>query len=414
MFSRFVPRDMVTHLRQPRGIIAAGATLVLLSLLANSAGLAIFISALVVPTAVLVDLKRRNLFDVEPWWAIVAMLGAGAISALFISLLSILLLKQFEDETDPFTSCCGVFLGQVNLDIAEPGGLSVIAVGIVLPVIGAFLTAAGPLYLRQQPRFSDEVMDGVTLGAAAGGGYAATAAIIYFWPLINDSSDLGGSVSGWTSALIALLIVRPLFFCAATALICAGIWHYGIRQEPSGILIPVGSALTGSVVLAVGSLLLAGNSSLAELIWNVAMVIAILAASRFVLRQAVGEDRRLLLEARENGAGATAVTKRVVCPECGAMTRAGAFCGNCGASLASPIDSTSRTEPISLQYPVIDVPTSEAENQASSDDSDGAEPSADVGDALADSSEEEQRVDQAEVDEPSTSDARPAANPRSE
>src|SRR5215213_1802092 len=195
MLSRFVPTNLIEQLRQPRGIIISGVGLVLISLLANSAGLAIFISALVVPTSVLVDLKRRNLFDVEPWWAIAAMAGVGAIAALFLTLLNVLLLKQFEDVSDPFNKCCGVFLGRANLDIPDPGGLSIVAVGIVLPVLAAFLTAAGPLYLKQQPRFNDEVMDGVTLGAAAGGGYAAAAAILYFWPLVNGSPGFGGSVS---------------------------------------------------------------------------------------------------------------------------------------------------------------------------------------------------------------------------
>jgi len=357
MFSRLVPTNLIAQLRQPRGIVVSGSILVLISLLANNAGLAIFISALVVPTAVLVDLKRRNLFDVEPWWAVTAMAVSGAIAALFITLLNILLLKQFEDESDPFSRCCGVFLGRVNLDVPEPGGLSVVAVGVVIPVIAAFLTAAGPLYLKQQPRFSDEVMDGVTLGAAAGGGYAATSAILYFWPLFTDSSSLAGSVSGWTSALIALLIIRPLIFCAATSLICAGIWHYSIRQTPSAIMIPVGSALMGCVVLAVGSLLLAGNSSLAEMLWNVAIMIALLAASRFVLRRAIGQDRRSLRVERQ-AVASTATPERIVCPECGALTRPGTFCGNCGASLASASVSqpTSPTEPIPMRQ-IIDIPT---------------------------------------------------------
>jgi hypothetical protein len=251
-------------------------------------------------------------------------------------------------------------MGRANLDIPNPGGLSVVAVGVVLPILAAFLTAAGPLYLKQQPRFSDEVMDGVTLGAAAGGGYAAAAAILYFWPLVNGSPGLGGSVSGWTSALIALLIVRPLIYCAATSLICAGIWHYGIRQEPSAIIIPIGSALTGSVVLAVGSLMLADRSTLVEMLWNVALMVALLAASRFVLRQAIGHDRRSLREERQ--ALATPLN-RIVCPECGALTRPGAFCGNCGAPLTP---SSQPTEPIPVPR-IIDIPTLDPANSMTSE-----------------------------------------------
>src|SRR5215216_301283 len=97
MRNRFLQTEFRQRVSRPRGIIAVGALLVLLSLLANSAGLAIFFAALVVPTA--------------------------------------LLLKQFEDEIDPSTSCCGVFLGQVNLDIRDAGALSIVAVGFVLPIL---------------------------------------------------------------------------------------------------------------------------------------------------------------------------------------------------------------------------------------------------------------------------------------
>src|SRR5215217_1806773 len=279
MRNRFLQTEFRQRVSRPRGIIAVGALLVLLSLLANSAGLAIFFAALVVPTAVLIDLSQRDLFEVEPRWAPLAMGAAGAAAGLFITLLNALLLKQFEDEIDPSTSCCGVFLGQVNLDIRDAGALSIVAVGFVLPILAEILKAAGPVYLRQQPRFSNEVMDGVTLGAAAGGGYAAAAAILYFWPLVNGSPNLGGSVSGWTAALIAVLVVRPLIFCATTGLICAGVWSHTLSPNPNAVVVPVGSALVGTVVLTIGSLLLADQRTVVELIWNVVVMVALVAAS---------------------------------------------------------------------------------------------------------------------------------------
>jgi RsiW-degrading membrane proteinase PrsW (M82 family) len=333
MLNRIVPTTLRQSAGQPRGIIAGGALLVVLALLANSAGLAIFIAALVVPTAVLIDLGRRDLFEVEPWWAPLGMGAAGAAAGIFVTLSNILLLKQFENETDPFNQCCGVFLGRVNLEVRDPGALSMVGVGLILPILAEVLKAAGPLYLRQQPRFSNEVMDGVTLGAAAGGGYAAAAAILYFWPLVNGSPHLGGSASGWTSALIALLIVRPVISCATTGLICAGIWHYAFRPRPDTVLIPIGSALIGAVVLALGSLVLADQPTVVELIWNVAVMFALLAASRYVLtraldqdRQRIGPDQRLL----------TAAGDRIVCPTCDKPTRPGVFCANCGSPLSPP------------------------------------------------------------------------------
>lgn len=374
MLNRIVPADLRQNASRPRGIIAIGALLVVLALLANSAGLAIFIAALVAPTAVLIDLSQRDLFDVEPWWGPLTVGATGAVAGLFITLLNTLLLKQFEDETDPFNQCCGVFLGRVNLDVGSAGALSIIAVGMVLPVLAEVLKAAGPLYLRQQPRFSNEVMDGVTLGAAAGGGYAVATAILYFWPLVNGSPHLGGSVSGWTASLIGLIVVRPLISCATTGLICAGIWSFTLRPHPNALVIPVGSALVGTVVLAVGSLVIADQPTVVELIWNVVVLIALLAASRYVLTRALGQDQQTITSTRPSlTSRAASANNRIICPTCGNPTRPGAFCSSCGAPLSqstqpptptvtlleppTPEDATLPIETVETTAPPVDSPS---------------------------------------------------------
>jgi RsiW-degrading membrane proteinase PrsW (M82 family) len=328
MLDRFRLAQLRRAAAEPRGVIVGGAVLILLALLLNSAGLAIFIAALVVPIAVLIDLSRRDLFEIEPWWSVLAMGATGAVAAIFISVFNVFLLKQFESETDPSKQCCGVFLGRVNLDFGSAGAASMIFVGFFLPLVAEALKIAGPLYLRQQARFRNEVMDGLTLGAAAGGGYAAAAAILYFWPLVNGSPSLGGSVSGWTSALIALLIVRPLISCVATGLIGAGIWHYSLSPRLGNFIIPAGSAIIGSLILAVGSLAIADQPTVVELIWNVVVVLALLAACRYVLSIALGYDSRQVPVIDND---------RIVCPTCGALTKRGTFCSNCGAPLTVPV-----------------------------------------------------------------------------
>lgn len=328
MFSRYSTKRLRQAISEPRGVIVGGLVLILLALLANSAGLAIFIAALVVPIAVLIDLARRDLFEIEPWWSVLAMGATGAVAAIFIQLVNILLLKQFESETDPSRQCCGVFVGRVNLDFGSAGGGSMILVGFLLPLLAEGLKIAGPVYLRQQPRFRNEVMDGLTLGAAAGGGYAAAAAIIYFWPLVNGSPSLGGSVSGWTSALIALLIVRPLISCAATGLIGAGYWHYSLNPKLGNLIIPAGAALIGTLILSLGSLIIADQATVIEMIWNITIAIAMLAACRFILTVALGHDAR---------SGVGVPTDKIYCPNCGALTKRGVFCANCGAPLAAPV-----------------------------------------------------------------------------
>jgi RsiW-degrading membrane proteinase PrsW (M82 family)/ribosomal protein L32 len=353
MLRRLVPTNLRESVERPRGVLAVGAALIVFSLLANSAGLAIFIAALVVPIAIMIDLARRDLVEAEPWWAPLLMGVFGAVAALFVTLSNILLLKQFEDEADPVKTCCGVFLGRVNLDVRHVGALSVITVGFILPIVAEILKAAGPLYLRQEARFQNEVMDGITLGAAAGGGYAAAAAIVYFWPFVNGSPNLGGSVSGWTASLIALVVVRPIISCATTGLICAGIWRFGMQPQPAALVIPVASALGSTVVLAVGSLVIADQATVVELIWNIAVLLALLAASRYVVSQALAYDRRSL----------PATTDRVICPTCGKPTRAGTFCANCGAPLA-PAAAPTVQEPIEIVPQAAKVTESPGEGPA--------------------------------------------------
>ncbi|MER3439685.1 MAG: hypothetical protein C4346_19990, partial [Chloroflexota bacterium] len=138
-----------------------------------------------------------------------------AISGLFVSLLTILALKQFESEIDPARQCCGVFASRVNLEVPHAGPVSVLFVGLLLPLVAELLKLTGPLFLRQQAAFRNEVMDGAILGAASGGGYAVAAAIVYFWPLLQNDPP-PGSVANWTAALIGVLVVRPAISCATT------------------------------------------------------------------------------------------------------------------------------------------------------------------------------------------------------
>jgi RsiW-degrading membrane proteinase PrsW (M82 family) len=356
MFSRFSLSRLRQALAEPRGVVIGGAVLILLALLGNSAGLAIFIAALVVPIAVLIDLARRDLFEIEPWWSVLAMGAAGAFAGLFVQLLTIFLLKQFESETDPSRQCCGVFVGRVNLDFGSAGAVSMVIVGVIIPLLGEALKIAGPMYLRQQPRFRNEVMDGLTLGAASGGGFAAATAIIYFWPLVNGSPSLGGSVSGWTSSLIAMLIFRPLIHCAATGLIGAGIWHYSLNPKPGNLLVPAGTALGGILILSIGSLTIADEATVVEMIWNIVLALAMLAACRWVLTIALGYDAR--------GVPARDAADKIFCPNCGALTKRGTFCSNCGAPLTMPIPveaeiSAPTAHPATPQPPDSMTPTTD-------------------------------------------------------
>lgn len=330
-------------LARPRSVVWAGVAAVVLALLSDSAGLAVIIASFIVPATILLDLNQRDVFEDEPWqWLIIA--GAfGALSGLFVSLLNILAVKQFENEVDPARQCCGLFVTRVNIDLPHVGAASTLFVGFLLPVIAELLKLLGPLFLRQQVMFRNEVMDGAILGAASGGGYAVAAAIVYFWPLLQHNAP-AGSVGAWTAALIGVLVVRPAISCATTGLLCTGIWHLQLHRGRLVFVVGAAAAFAGAITSALVGLAITGRSSVLELVLHVAILGGLALAAHIAIRDALEEDRR-----------ARALREQWVrCPACGRLTPQGRFCAQCGASLSAPAlaanaDELQPSAPASLQ-----------------------------------------------------------------
>jgi RsiW-degrading membrane proteinase PrsW (M82 family) len=298
---------------------------VILALLLDSAGLAVIIASFIVPATILLDLSQRDVFEDEPWqWLVIA--GAfGAISGLFVSLLNILAVKQFEAEIDPARQCCGLFVTRVNLEVPHVSALSTVFVGFLLPIVAELLKLSGPLFLRQQVAFRNEVMDGAILGAASGGGYAVAAAIVYFWPLLQNDPP-AGSVGDWTAALIGVLVVRPAISCATTGLLCTGIWHRQLHRGRLVFVVGAAAAFAGAITSALIGLAVAGRSSVLELVVHLAILAGLALAAQIAIRDALEEDRR-----------ARAVREQWIrCPACGRLTPPGRFCAQCGSPLGAP------------------------------------------------------------------------------
>lgn len=325
----------------PTMIAAAGGVLTLLLLLGNRPGLAIVVASLVIPAAALFELNRRDAFEDEPRWAIPAMLGWGALIGIVIGAIGAVIAAAWWIDGAPLHVGAAGF-GGAAADREGPPGFAVLVLnGIALSAAGLTLAALGPYALRRYPVFRNEVMDGITLGVAAGSGLATGTTIVYVWPIISGSGPSGGSVADWTALLIGVLITRPIILGLTVGLVCGGVWHVALSQRSVDLSLPVGIGVGGAVLFALGDLLVQPSGTRVELLWHVLVAIGLVLAARVLFGRGLATDRV---------AGALRVS-RVVCPNCGSLTPAGQFCAVCGQPLrpggaptAPPDDATAPIE----------------------------------------------------------------------
>lgn len=339
----FPGRGLVT----PSTIAVAGSLLAVIVLLGNEPGLAIIVASLVIPMAAIVELARRDAFEDEPVWASPAMIGWGVLAGIVMAVIASAIASEWWISGAPLHVGAAGFGGAAADREGTPGVFVLLMNGIVLTAAGLALAAIGPYALRRFPIFRNEVMDGVTLGVAAGSGLATGTTIVYVWPFIGGDHPRGGTVADWTAMLIGVLITRPIIFGLAAGLICAGIWHVSLSQRSFDLSFPVAVGVGGGVLFTFGDLLVQPSGTRPELAWHVVMALGLALASRIVFGRAITQDR----------SNRAANTTRVVCRNCGALTPAGQFCGSCGAPLTNRVTVTTLDE----TQPLPTVPKDEAE-----------------------------------------------------
>jgi hypothetical protein len=307
-------------------IVGGAVLLILLSLLAGRAGLAIVIAVFVVPLLALRFLTELDLFEREPWLGIAGSLGAGVLSGLFVGAINQFFVHEFWIDDAPLKIGAAGYGGQFADAEGGPPALVLLVSGLVMPVVAIGLQMLVPIFLRRYPAYRNEVMDGVTLGAAAGFGYAAATAIVFFWPLITDGTNPNIPLEDWTATLLGVAVVRPLLFGTCAGLVGAGMWHYAMMQRSSELTLPVALGIGGVMLFSVGDLLVQTAGTRWELLWGALVLVVLLFVSfRLVLRKALRFDLHAL-----GGSG-----QRVVCPHCGRVTPSGTFCANCGRPLTA-------------------------------------------------------------------------------
>lgn len=321
-----LPGGRLGRVRDPRIWIAvAGAVAVLLALLASEAGLAIMLATAVIPLAIIVTLDRVDVFDREPALILLGIGTAGAAAGVLIGLLNGFLLDEFWEETTVDR------IGVIGLagELAGRGDTPPVAIyalaGIVVPALAVAAMLAAPVAARRWPAFRNEAMDGVTLAAAAAGGFTLGTALVHLWPLISGDT-VAGSVADWTVAVLSIVVFRPVIVMAIAALVGLAIWQFDLSRSTRDLVVPLAAGLGGAIAYALLGLLAEQSGAVVQLICSLAVAAILLAAGRNSLQSAIAFDRRLL-------AG-----NRVVCPNCRRVTPAGKFCAFCQHPL--PTDAT--------------------------------------------------------------------------
>ena len=303
-------------------IAAVGAVLVLIALLASEAGVAILLAAIVLPIALIVTLDRVDVFDREPALILLGIGTAGSAAGILIGLLNGFFLDEFWDENAVNRIGAVGLAGELVGRLEHPPLAIYALAGVVVPGLSVAAMLAAPVAARRWPAFRNEAMDGVTLGAAAAGGFALGSTLVHLWPLISGDR-VEGTVADWTVAVLSIVVFRPVILMTIAALVGLAIWQFDLSRDTRDMIVPLAAGLVGAVGFAIIGLLAEQSGAAVQFLFSLAVAGLLLGAGRFSLKKAIDFDRTQL------------VGSRVVCPTCRRVTPAGKFCAFCQSPLPS-------------------------------------------------------------------------------
>ena len=314
--------------------VALGSIVILAALLADAPGIALAVAAVVSSLLIVIRLTRIDVFEREPvrfWY----LTGAAAfVAGVAVAIADAFVIERFWFSGATFHAGAAGFAGEIANGEAAPPIIVLALGGIVLPLAGLGLMFVVPLLLRRFAPLRNEVMDGIILGASAGGGFAAATTIVYFWPLIvGERADTG--VADGTAMILGVVLVRPMLFALIAGLAGAGVWRSMLTERTSDLVVPTASALTGLFAYSVIDRVLMPFGSVVELGWVVLVAAGLGVIGRRELRRAVRHDRQQLV----------AAGGRTVCPHCRSVTPAGDYCAACGKTLR-PADTRPPANPV--------------------------------------------------------------------
>jgi RsiW-degrading membrane proteinase PrsW (M82 family) len=181
-----------------------------------SAGLvapAVLAAAVSVPIIYLVYLYDVNAWEDAP---IPVVLGVVGVTAIFSAVVSIVLFRVvFDEQLAELTDSRLPDLGISNISVG-----SMFLFAIIVPVVTLALMSVVPLLLARTPRF-DDMIDGFTLGVAAGVSYAAAETLVLFAPVFSGEARTTDGLASWFPVVLNLMVGKSLIYGTACAIAVA-------------------------------------------------------------------------------------------------------------------------------------------------------------------------------------------------
>ncbi len=310
MFTTIFPHLGHQKVHEFRWAFAVGLAGILILYIAGLITAAILVAIFLVPVLYLIYLYEAQVYRDEPATVLGFTIGGGAVVGLVLTLI----VRALDN---PYTSV-GNPLHAASISVG-----ALLFLGVLVPVLQEALKPLPALFL---PRRSDfpETVDGLVFGIAAGLGFSVAESLVAF------SGALAGlpahvAPGNWIYDLVTLAIFQPLLQGSATGMIVAAVWRYRRGRLGKREIGAVAMAVIAHVAFALGTQLLkdVGVTQLFVLVWQAAIVGAVLIYVRFLLHHA------LLEEAAHMGFAET------VCPNCHMHIVASGFCPNCGMALTA-------------------------------------------------------------------------------
>lgn len=318
----FEPLGRWTRPGGVRLILALGALLVLIALLANNGAMALIIGSAILPLVLVFWCLHLDVFERESPLIIGGFAIAGTVLGAILGWLGALIVAESWFETGVLNFGAAGFGGQFAERAGSPPFLVWTLVGIVFPLLALAAIIGGPLAMRQTITLHNEVMDGLTLGAVMGAGFSLGTAIVFAAPMLTHGGPIADA-SAWTLTTIGLTVIRPIVWTLSGGLLLAAAWRYLLTHRIGSALIPaiVGAAVP--LIFTLMSLQLSSTGLWPEITWGALMALIVGFFYKRTLGQAIEQDRKIL--GNDNS--------RVICPVCHQVTPVGQFCAHCGSDI---------------------------------------------------------------------------------
>jgi len=278
---------------------------------------AILLSAFLVPVLYLIYLYETQVYRDEPALVLGFTIGGGILVGIVLTVFERIVYNPLQYAANPFSNA------SINI-----GGLLI--VGLLLPVVQEIVKPLPAFFLPNRRDFP-ETVDGLVFGVAGGLGFSLAQALIGFSSVLT-SLPAHTEPANWIYDLTTLAVFLPLLQGSTTGMIVATIWRYRRGRLGRREIWAVVMAVVAHIAFSAGTELMKETSTnaLVILIWQAAIVGALLIYIRYLLHHA------LLEEAAHMGFAET------VCPSCHMHIVASGFCPNCGMALTAAPNAVKR------------------------------------------------------------------------